>query len=63
METISLISCSIPENSGEKHFIDKPADSHCASTQNIQNNDITISLLKKVDVKPQDEVIIKLDAP
>ena len=63
METINSISCSIPENSGEKHFIDKPADSPFTSTQNVQNTNITISLLKKFDEKPQDEVITKLDAP
>ncbi len=63
METISSISCSIPENIGEKHFIDKPSDLPCNSTQNVQNNDIAISLLNKCPKKPQDEVITKLDAP
>jgi hypothetical protein len=62
METISSISCSIPEISGETHFIDKPADSPCTSTQNVQNINIAISLLKKCAEKPQDEVITKLDA-
>ncbi len=63
METISSISCPIPENSGEKHSIDKLADSPCTSTQNVQNTNVTISLLKKCDEKPLDEVITKLDAP
>ena len=64
METISSISCSIPENSGEKHFIDKPTNSPCTSTQIVvHNTNITISLLKKRAEKPQDEVITKLDAP
>ena len=63
METISSISCSIPENSGEKHFIDNPANKPCTSTQNVHNTNITISLLKKCAEKTQDEVITKLDAP
>ena len=62
METINLISCSIPENSGEKHLIDKPANLPCTSTYNIKNTNIKISLLKKCAEKPQDEVITKLDA-
>jgi len=33
--TIRPISCSTPENSGETHFIDKPADLPCTSTQNV----------------------------
>ncbi len=49
-------------NSGEKHFIDKLADSPCTSTHNVQNTNITISLLKKCAEKPQNEVITKLDA-
>ena len=32
MEIIRSISCSIPENNGEKHFIDKPTDLPCTST-------------------------------
>jgi len=44
METIRLIPWSISENSGEKHFIDKPADLPCTSTQNVQNINIAISL-------------------
>jgi len=63
METISSISYSIPENSGETHSIDKPADSPCTSTQNVQNTSIIISLIKKCAEKTQDEVITKLDAP
>ena len=63
MEIISSISSSIPENIGEKHFIDEPADATCTSTQNVQNTNITISVLKKFAEKPQDEVITKLDAP
>ena len=63
METISSISCSIPENSGEKHLIYKPTNSPCTSTQNVQNTNIAISLFKKCAEKPQDEVIDKLDAP
>ena len=62
METIRSISCSIPENSGENHFIDKPADLPCTSTQNIQNNNIAISILNKCAEKPQGEVLTKLDA-
>ena len=34
VETISSILCLIPENTGEKHFIDKPIDSPCTSTNN-----------------------------
>jgi hypothetical protein len=63
METISSMSCSIPEKNGEKHFINKPTDSPCTSTRNIQNSDIAISLLEKCAEKPQDEGIAKLDAP
>jgi len=64
METISSISCSIPENSGKQHFIDKPANLPCTSTHNVRNTNITLlSLLKKCDEKPQDDVITKLDAP
>jgi hypothetical protein len=63
METISSISCSIPENSGEKHFTDKPADSLCTSAQNVQKTNVTISFLKECAEKPQHEVIAKLDAP
>ncbi len=63
METISSISCSIPKNSGETHFIDKPIHSPCISTQNVQNTKIPLSILKKCAEKPQDEVITKLDAP
>ena len=58
METISSISYSIPENSGETHSIDKPTDSPCTSTQHIN---ITISLIKQCAEKPQDEVITKLE--
>jgi len=63
METIISISYSIPENSVETHFIDKPTDSPCTSTQNVHNTNITISLLKKCAEKPQDEVTTRLDAP
>jgi hypothetical protein len=48
MEIIISISYSIPENSCETHSIDKPTDLPCTSTQNVQNTNITISLLKKV---------------
>ena len=63
METVSSISYSIPENSGETHSIDKLANLPCTSTQNVRNTNITILLLKKCAEKPQDEVITKLDAP
>jgi hypothetical protein len=63
METISSMSYSIPENSGETHSIDKSSYSFCTSTQNIQNNNITISLLKQCAEKTQDEVTTKLAAP
>ena len=46
METISSISYSIPENSDETHSINKPTNPPCTSTHNVQNTDITISLLK-----------------
>ena len=62
METISSILCSIPKNSGEKHFIIKLANLPCTSTQNVQNTNIAISLLKNCAENPQDEVITKLDA-
>ena len=62
METISLISYSIPEDSGETHSIDKPTNSPCTSTHNVQNTSITMSLLKQCAEKTQDEVITKLDA-
>jgi hypothetical protein len=62
METISSISYSIPENSDETHSIDKSVDSPCALTRNVQNSNITMSLLKQCAEKPQDEVITKLDA-
>ena len=63
METSSSISCSIPENSGEKHFINKLTYLPCTSTRNVQNTNIAISLLNKCAEKIQDEVITKLDAP
>jgi len=63
METIRSISCSIPENSGENHFIDKPTDLSCTSTPNVQNTNIAISLLNKCAEKTQGEVITKLDTP
>jgi hypothetical protein len=63
METSRSISCPIPENGGEKHFIDKPTDLPCTSTQNVQNTNIAISLRNKCAEKAQDEVITKLDAP
>jgi len=47
METIRLISSSIPENGGEKHFIDKPTDLPCTSTLDVHNNNIAISLRNK----------------
>ena len=59
METIRWISCSIPVNRGETHFIDKPDDIPCTSTQNVQNINIAISLRNKCAEKPQDEVITK----
>jgi hypothetical protein len=62
METIRSISCSIPENSGENHFIDKLAKLPCTSTQNVQNTNIAILLLNKCAKKPQSEVITILDA-
>ena len=63
METNSSISCSFPENIGEKHFIDKPAYLPCTSTQNVQHTNIAISLLNKCAAKTQDEVMTRLDAP
>ena len=63
METIRSILCSIPGNSGENHFIDKPTDLPCTSTPNVQNTNVAISLLNKCAEKPQGEVITKLDAP
>jgi len=63
VEKIRSISCSIPVNQGEKHFIDKPTDLHWTSTQNVHNSNIAISLRNKCAEKPQDEVITKLDAP
>jgi len=63
METNKSISCSIPENCGEKRFIDKPPHLPCTSTHNVQNTNIAISLRNKCAKKPQDEVITKLDAP
>jgi hypothetical protein len=62
MKTIRSISCSIPENSGEKHFIDKPTDLPCTSTHNVHNTNIAISLLNKCAKKPQREVKTKIDA-
>ena len=53
MGKISSISCSIPENEGEKHFIDKRADSPYFNT-NVQNTNIAISLLNKCAEKLQD---------
>jgi len=44
METIRSMSCSIPVNRGEKHFINKLVDLPCTSTQNEQNSNIAISL-------------------
>ena len=63
IETIRSISCSIPVNQGEKHFIDKLADLPCTLTQNVQITNITVSFRNKCAEKPQDEVITKLDAP
>ena len=63
MEKVKSISCSIPENSGENHFMYKPTDLPCTSTQNVHNTNIAISLLNKCDEKTQSEVITKLDAP
>jgi len=45
-----------------KHFIDKPKDVPCTSTQNVHNTNIAISLLNKYAEKPQNEVRTKLDA-
>ena len=63
MQTISSISWSIPENSRENHFINKPANLRYTSTQNVHNSNITISLLNNCAEKQQGEVITKLDAP
>ena len=63
METIRLISCSIPVNQGVNHLIDKLAGLPCTSTQNPQNTNIAISLSNKCAEKSQDEEITKLDAP
>ena len=63
METARSISCSIPENSGENQFIDKPTNLPCATTHNVQNTNIAISLLNKCAEKTESEVITKLDAP
>jgi hypothetical protein len=63
MGTISSISYSIPENSGKTNSIDKPTDLPCTLTQNLENTNITISLLKKCAEKPQDELITIFDAP
>ncbi len=63
METIRSISCSIPENNGEQHFIDKPIDLPCTSTQNVHNTNIAISVCNKCAEKPQDDVKPKIDAP
>ncbi len=61
METLSSISYSIPENTSETHSIDTPTNSpYCTSTQNVQNTNITISLMKRCVKKPQDFVINKL---
>ncbi len=57
MEKIRSISCAIPENSGEKHLIDKPADLPYTSAHNVQNSNITISLLNNRAETPQGEVI------
>ena len=62
-ELISSISYSIPENTGEKHFIDKSAGTPCTSTHNVQDTKCTISLLEMCAEKAQEEVITKLDAP
>ena len=57
METIMSISCSIPENSGETHFIDKTTNLPCTLTHNVQNStNITISLLNNRTEKSQGEV-------
>jgi hypothetical protein len=63
METIRTISCSIPKNRAEEHFIDKPTDFPCTSTQNVQKTNIAISHRNKCAEKPQDEVITKPEAP
>ena len=51
METIRSISCSIPENNGDQHFVDNPTDLPCTSTHNEQNTDIAISVRNKCAVK------------
>jgi hypothetical protein len=56
METIRSISCSIPENNDNQHFVDNPADLPCTSTQNVQNTDIAISVCNKCAEKPQDDI-------
>ncbi len=63
METTRSISCSIPENSGEQHFIDKPVDLPCTSTQNVHNTNFAISLRNKCTEKLQDDIKPKIDAP
>ncbi len=63
METISSISYSISENTCEAHFIDKLAYSvYCAFTQNVKNNNIIMSLMKRCAEKPQDVIVTKLDS-
>ncbi len=63
METIRSISCSIPENNDNQHFVDNPADLPRTSTQNVQNIDIAISVRNQCAEKPQDDIKPKIDAP
>ncbi len=63
METIRSISCSIPENNVEQHFIDKPAYLPCTSTLNVHNTNIAITIRNKCAEKPQDDIKPTIDAP
>ncbi len=63
METIRSISCSIPENNDDQHFVDNAVDLPCTSTHNVQNTGITISVCNKCAEKTQDDIKPKIDAP
>jgi len=47
MEKIRSMSCSIPENNDNQHFVDNPTDLPCTSTHNVQKTNIAILLLNK----------------
>jgi len=47
---------------GETNLIEKPTDLLCSSTQNVQNTNNTISVMKRCVEKPQDPIIAKFDA-